>query len=365
MHSDVAEPVPLTIAAGWFHACAVEDHRLFCWGRPDAIAWAVDAANGAEPTSRGYPLRDVAEVVAGVGATCARSSAGVTCWGDAIGAASPYSISGSAAIALVGVVGRTLLARNSTNQVAAWGDNHVGQLGDGSISDHRAPVPWPSFVGRVVTPGREWMDFSAGDVGVCGISEDRRAWCWGRSTQGRLPNVPEAEIAAAPIAVDGVPSATSIATGDAIACALTERAEIYCWGGRSPEDAPSATGPVRVDLPAATRSVHAGGAGACAVLVDGTAHCWGTFRPTMPDVDDCFLPEPDFLGTTREQPVMIARDVTALDVGFGFVCYRSSSRLFCFGSNTYGQLGRASSGWVDPPGVEVDLQRMGALGRHP
>ena len=233
-----------------------------------------------------------------------------------------------------------------------WGENHVGQLGDGTVSEPRLGAPWPRLVDQNVAG--EWIGFSAGDVGVCAISAEHRAWCWGRATRGRLPHVPESQIATRPVAIDGLPAVSSVASGDALACAVTNLAETYCWGGRSLETDAAVIAPERIALPAATRSVHAGGSAACAVLVDGTAHCWGAFRAAVAHPED-HPPRPIYLGDTWAQPVLIARDVTALDVGVGFACYRASSKLFCFGSNAYGQLGIEPSGWTEPPGVEIDI----------
>jgi hypothetical protein len=346
---------PPTIAAGVFHACAIEGGRVFCWGKPDAIAWEFEPAERDDATTRLYPLRQVTEVVAGIGTTCARSDEGVTCWGDALGASSPHTIAGTATHTLVGVVGLTLIMRDSAGQLAIWGENHVGQLGVGTVSERRTPESWPRLINQLVTPGRDWISFSAGEVGVCAVSPEHRAWCWGRSTRGRLPSIPESQIATLPVPVEGIPDVASIASGDAMACAVTEQGDTYCWGGRTTIGDTPVVAPERIVLPSGTRSVHASGSAACAVLVDATAYCWGSFRTTAAIRDIDGRPQPVFLGGAWERPVFVAREVAALDVGLGFACYRAATRVFCFGSNTYGQLGVEPSDWIPPPGLAAPM----------
>jgi len=102
---------------------------------------------------------DAVEIDAGFEFACARRSSGrVSCWGsDAdgqLGDSATHSACGSGARCSgtpVDVVGITdavdivagnnhACALHATGAVSCWGDNSLGQLGDGSFTDRATPV---------------------------------------------------------------------------------------------------------------------------------------------------------------------------------------------------------------------------------
>ena len=59
-----------------------------------------------------------------------------------------------------------------------WGDNALGQLGDGSFTSSLAPVP--------VSGGLVWQSISAGDTFSCGVTTAGVLYCWGDNVYGQL-----------------------------------------------------------------------------------------------------------------------------------------------------------------------------------
>ena len=59
-----------------------------------------------------------------------------------------------------------------------WGDNSVGQLGDGTTTSHSAPAP--------VSTSLRFASISAGAQHSCGVTTDGFVACWGRDQAGEL-----------------------------------------------------------------------------------------------------------------------------------------------------------------------------------
>ena len=83
------------------------------------------------------------------------------------------------------------LAIGSDGNVYAWGNNNIGQLGDGTTTDRHAPV-------RVKTPDRKtypdlpadftYLQVSTGWDHSLAIGSDGNAWAWGCNWYGNLGN---------------------------------------------------------------------------------------------------------------------------------------------------------------------------------
>ncbi|MCL1874042.1 MAG: dockerin type I domain-containing protein, partial [Clostridiales bacterium] len=70
------------------------------------------------------------------------------------------------------------LALKSDGSLWAWGDNYVGQLGDGTSIDHFTPVQ--------VSKGKDWVTIASnGDCSVA-LKSDGSLWNWGWNNWGQL-----------------------------------------------------------------------------------------------------------------------------------------------------------------------------------
>jgi Regulator of chromosome condensation (RCC1) repeat len=155
------------IAAQFIHSCALTSAGgVRCWGR-------------------GYGLTpvDVPGLTSGVIAitpNCALTAAGaVKCWGigsDLHATDVPGLGAGVKALATSGSHGCALM---SGGTVECWGRNDHGQLGDGTKSDHPAPVEVVGLRNGIVALG-------VGTSYSCAVSRAGGIQCWGGNGVGEL-----------------------------------------------------------------------------------------------------------------------------------------------------------------------------------
>lgn len=136
----------------------------------------------------------------------------------------------------------------------------------------------------------------------CGISADRRAYCWGDSAQVGNPTVPflrtvnpcgatSSPCTTDPAAVVNLTGVTAIAAGQSHTCAIAETG-LHCWGANfagqlGTPGAPTSATPVAVPLPSAPVLLASGQSKSCAVTQDGKVYCWGQWggnQATTPDL---------------------------------------------------------------------------------
>ena len=178
------------VAAGSNHACAVlDDTSVACWG----FNWTGELGND----------------------TFTDSTSPV---------AVAFSMSGSPKltdIEHVTVNGLHSCAKfASTWQVACWGNNSQGQLGNPAVS-----VETATPVGVAV--GVAMID--AGNESTCAWLADSRLACWGGNVYGELANGSTAS-AYAPAIVASLPKITGLSVGAYHACAVLPDTTVRCWG---------------------------------------------------------------------------------------------------------------------------------------
>jgi alpha-tubulin suppressor-like RCC1 family protein len=135
-------------------------------------------------------LNGVAALAAGSGFTCAlRADSAVSCWGSnssgrlGIGSFEPRSLIPVAVPSLNNIVAIAAgsahgCALSASGNVACWGSNSSGQLGNGTTQSRNTPD---------VVPGlNDAVSISAGENHTCAVRADGRGLCWGRNLDGEL-----------------------------------------------------------------------------------------------------------------------------------------------------------------------------------
>ena len=211
--------------------------------------------------------------------------------------------------------------------VRCWGDNRVGQLGDGTIEGRLTPAAPLGLSG--VT------DIAAGWNHVCAVvgGEVR---CWGSNGSGQLGDGTR-QTRLTPVAVPGLSGVTDIAAGSAHTCALVASGEVRCWGHLTAEFPGDLTSdqltPVAVPGLSGVTEIGAGGGHTCAVVAGGELRCWGI---------NIFGQLGDGTTQGRSTPVAVAglSGVTDFVADWFHSCaVVAGGEVRCWGDNSSGQLG--------------------------
>ena len=185
----------------------------------------------------------------------------------------PVVVPGVPAFASLSASSSHSCAMTSTGEAWCWGDNSLGQLGDGTDQPRGAPVR--------VTGGVRFSSISAGSGFTCALAVDGTALCWGSGATGQLGQLaPElcsggrVRCSRAPLALAGF-AFTAITAGTRHACAVTTAGAAYCWGfnflGETGSTAygETITAPTRVPGSSIFASIGAGDSFTCALTTAG------------------------------------------------------------------------------------------------
>ncbi len=226
----------------------------------------------------------------------------------------------------------------SNGKAYCWGDNSVGQLGNGTTKSSMSPV--------AVSGGLRLKSISVGWDHTCGVSADNDAYCWGRGRYGRLGNG-SSENSMIPTAVSGGLSFESVNAGLAHTCGLTTDGDAFCWGRGEDgilgnNSVKSSSVPVPVSGGLTFGSINAASATTCGISTSGDAYCWGAsdFGSLLGQGDD----DRD----RKIAPGLVAGQFkfkpTSISVGLDHVCAISTAdKAVCWGRGRYGKLGIGSA----------------------
>lgn len=223
----------------------------------------------------------------------------------------------------------------SDTTLECWGNNLVGQLGNGTTTSVSLPQQVPGLIG--VT------DVEIGNDSVCAVLSDKTVKCWGDNTYGQVGNTTGGQITT-PRTVSGLTDVTAVEVGTQFACALKSDATVVCWGrnvygqlgngGTTDTNTPTAV-PGLTNVTALT----AGYEFACALKSDQTVSCWG--RNNLGQ-----LGAGDFNNSSSPRGVTGLSNVATISAGGGYqVCaLLTDATARCWGRNDFGQLGTGTAG---------------------
>lgn len=320
-------------------------------GTGETVGEAVGATAGATERS----TANWVQMAAGANSTCAtRTNGRLYCWGsDWTGAvgdggvakdrSAPREVAGGATDWVgVSVSWSGACGRRASGRLYCWGNDSDGQVGDGGTNtDQQAPV-------RVAGGRTDWASVSAGYLHTCARTTSGRLFCWGSDNRGQLGNGGANTSSTAPVEVaGGATDWASVSTGYGHTCGRRTSGRVFCWGedqqgqlGNDPALGDTTT-PVEVSGGATDwSSVVAGGFHSCGIKTSGRLYCWGTDQYGQ-------------LGnggpnTSRATPGQVAGASTTwaqVSASFDNTCARKASRrIYCWGWNFTGQLGNGAHG---------------------
>ncbi len=304
----------------------------------------IATSEGASTTATITVALDFGEISAGNVRTCGITSYGAAfCWGlnnagqlgDGTAATStqPEAVGG-------GLVFRSIVAGGEGTHTCGittggpaycWGNNNVGQLGDGTTTSRSLPV--------AVAGGLMFTSLAVHATHTCGITDDGLAYCWGSTTTASSAPATTSS-SNVPVAVASEATFTSIAAGYYHSCALSVGNSAYCWGANfngllgDGTSTPS-TVPVAVAGDHTCTRLTAGSFHTCGLTADGAAYCWG------------FNALGDGTENPSVTPVAVAGGhvFAGLSAGFANTCgVTVAGEAYCWGDNAMGQVGNGAPG---------------------
>lgn len=192
------------ISVGQRHTCVIKSGSVWCWGldREGELGNDESRTDKVFPVlvkkSDGTDLINVDHISNGQFHTCASTTTGeMWCWGgDKYGEAGDGQIVDgrnravrvlkSASVPLTGVseisAGDTYTCARLTGSVWCWGNNNVGQLGDGTKTNRLYPVQVFLSSGTALANA---ITISSGISHTCAVANNKML-CWGYNNVGQL-----------------------------------------------------------------------------------------------------------------------------------------------------------------------------------
>jgi Regulator of chromosome condensation (RCC1) repeat len=274
------------VASGSQHSCAITtDGALTCWGQSlygelgGGLAGAAAGANTAQPAldEDGLPLLGVLQVSVGGHTSCALIGGTVRCagwgWQGQLGngetgvtanrdSFEPVVTNASAGTPLGGVTSIStgylhVCARLDSGEARCWGNNELGQLGDGAGgAGKRSALPVVVRSAAQGPPLDGVVQLASGYAHACAVLAEGTARCWGEGRDGELgrvltngatfSDVPLPVLSAEGEILQGV---KQVALGWQFSCVLLEDSTVHCFGsGRRGELADGSAGDTHAGL---------------------------------------------------------------------------------------------------------------------
>lgn len=195
------------IVRGPGHACAVEDDgSARCWGYNDK-------------GQLGFTSTEQCHRIEGLEFPCTSK---------------PTLVPGLSRVKLLALGVSHTCALLEDETVRCWGDDALGQLGDGS----RPAKPYASAPALV--PGLAGIrDLAAGADHTCALTHDWRVLCWGRGSDGAMNAEPSRDqcfgidsrivCTRSPTPVPGLPGVGHFMLGEDVTCAFAHDGTSRCW----------------------------------------------------------------------------------------------------------------------------------------
>jgi alpha-tubulin suppressor-like RCC1 family protein len=293
---------------------------------------------------------------------CAHERGGVACWGrNHLGQLGDGTITDRTTLVDVrGLAsGMSALAAGSDHTCAVtsgggikcWGSNDEGQLGDGGTTTRYTPVAVRGLASGVVAlaAGGTTLSYSPSSAHTCAVTSGGGVKCWGANHYGQLGDGTTAH-RTVPVDVSGLATGVvALAASGVHTCALTGGGGVKCWGANSFGQLGDGTTtnrltPVDVSgLASGVVALAAGGYHTCALTSGGGVKCWGA---------NYYRQLGDGTTTTRTTPVDVsglASGVSTLAAGYESTCAGpSAGGVRCWGGNVTNpfEIGGLASGVV-------------------
>jgi alpha-tubulin suppressor-like RCC1 family protein len=335
------------ISVGGRHTCLLtSDGSVKCWGNNYHGELGDDSSieESLLPVDVIGLNDDVTFIASGGFHNCAIFRKGVQCWGNNesgqlgdntyVDRNMPVSVVGLSDDIIALAAGESFTcALSQVGNVSCWGDNHVGQLGDGTKNSRNYPESVQGLYGNAV-------EIAADNFHVCVLLTSGSVECWGQDIQN-----PMGDPILIPKPMSGLTGhITAIAAGGLSTCAMLDSGIVKCWGEMNLMRN-TLCQPIEVmGLPKGIIAIDGGDVAYCALTSMGGVSCWG-------DNELGQLGDGSSISTDRPVDVIgMNTGVVSISAGGAHTCaLLSSNRVKCWGWNVVGQLGDGTAQDQDVP----------------
>jgi alpha-tubulin suppressor-like RCC1 family protein len=316
----------------------------------------------------------------GFGYCAVLTSGGVDCWGEnSMGELGNGTTTESdVPVPVTGLTGVTSIASDgdgdgdlygycatlSSGGVDCWGDNSVGELGDGTSTGPDTCSGSACSTVPVAVAGLSGAATVVSDSeGYCAALTSGGVDCWGANGSGQLGNGTTAD-SDVPVAVTGIGSPVTLASDGDGMCALGSGI-VDCWGDNSvgelgdgfstgPDSCSGGacgTTPGEVTGLASPSSLGSDDGGYCAIVASGGVDCWGDNELGFLGIGSATGPDScgNLSCSTTPVGVGLTGEASITSDGSGYCVLGTSGGVACWGTNMDGQLGDGTTSDSDSP----------------
>jgi alpha-tubulin suppressor-like RCC1 family protein len=230
------------------------------------------------------------------------------------------------------------LALKSDGTLWAWGDNYLGELGDGGTTNQSSP--------EQIGIDKKWVSISGGYEFTIALKSDGTLWAWGNNVSGQLGHASSETCSyfsypcsKSPEQIGSDDKWISVVTGGyEFTIALKSDGTLWAWGeNEGGQLGDGTTNPSYVPKQIGSDhnwvSIAAGSMHTVALKSDGTLWAWGSNASGQlgdGTTNDSYVPKQ--IGTDNKWVTIAAREYQTLAL-------KSDGTLWAWGDNEGGQLG--------------------------
>ncbi|MCX6395309.1 MAG: fibronectin type III domain-containing protein [Propionibacteriales bacterium] len=376
--SATAPATPIAPPAGWTavstglqHTCALGSNgTLWCWGRNTYGQLGSNADITSPTPTKVGSASTWTDVSAGDDFTCGIQAPGTLwCWGynqygqlgtttnvgTNLANAVPVQVGSATSWTSVSAGRNSACGRQSDGTLWCWGLNLDGQLGRVENANSSTPNPGPGKVGS----NTDWAFVTVGADQACATRSGGTLWCWGSNLSGQLGNSSATmgtfTPTTAPVQVGTAATWSKVSAGEYHTCAVQTSGIASCWGSNEYGELGVTANSVVNATPTAVPgsgwiSISAGGDHTCGTKADGV-YCFGRNQAGQlgTTANATANPAPTKVGSTSSS-------WSAADGGALSTCaVTTAGKVFCWGSNEYGQVGDPATVDATPHPTPFDV----------
>lgn len=253
------------------------------------------------------------------------------------------------------------VALSSDGAVYTWGSNSVGQLGTGTTLNTSSVPVEVSTSGALA--GKTITAIAASNYHCLALASDGTLYAWGNGTNGELGNgSTSAQRAPVPVTTSGTPLegkvVTAIACGSNFSLALTSDGGLYSWGSNVVGQLGNGTGtssplPVAVSSSGAlagktVSAIACGASFALALSSDGLVYGWGENYFGQLGTGNFNYSSVPVAATTGG--ALTGKTISRISTGVNYsLALDSGGQLYSWGDGEFGKLGTNSAAKTSAP----------------